>query len=508
MRKWPGRCRVINRVDGMQKVIRSLAAAFAVLSFAVVAEAQADSLFREYRRQRTKEFLNWRAEANAEFSRYLAAAWEEFLIQKGREDIIGPVPEEPVFYDRSEAVPSGGLHGLPCSGFMSAPAVPVPVPAISASYSGGESVGVDFFGITAAVPFHQDMILPRLRATEQDVSDGWKKLSSSDYQPVIEALDSFRQEHSISDWALYTIIRKLTEAVYIDEYVNERILTQMFLLSQMDYRARVGMSGEELILLLPFDVPVYQVPYVTTEGVDFYIYGYSRVNGRNPLYTFTNDFPSAERNLSLVIDRQMTVDSSFYRMKTMPGWAEYLGEDLNVPQNIPCVKFTLDYPQSDLLTYHRSAVDTELTRAVFSAVRYRILRDGLDPVQSVSFILELIQRGFGYKTDYEMFGRAKPMFVEESFFYGSNNCKDRVLLFSWLVGDLLGMDVVIFCYKGHAACGVALPETVEGDSYMYEGRRYVMCDPTYIGAPVGATMTKYRGVQPQIIGLQTETAED
>ena len=91
--------------------------------------------------------------------------------------------------------------------------------------------------------------------------------------------------------------------------------------------------------------------------------------------------------------------------------------------------------------------------------------------------------------------------IEESFYYGANNCKDRVLLFSWLVKDLLGMDVAMFSYKGHVACGVVFEEDVTGDSYVFEGRRYVMCDPTYIGAPVGATMPKYRGVTPQIVRL-------
>ena len=63
------------------------------------------------------------------------------------------------------------------------------------------------------------------------------------------------------------------------------------------------------------------------------------------------------------------------------------------------------------------------------------------------------------------------------------------------------MDVAMFCYKGHVACGVVFPEEVAGDSFTFEGRRYVMCDPTYIGAPIGATMPKYRDVEPQIVRL-------
>lgn len=465
------------------------------------ANAQTDESFLDFYRQRAQEFQDWRSKANSEFTDYLAAAWEEFLVQRGKEDPVGPVPDEPVYYDPSEAGRQQSMHGLPAPGLITAPAIAAPFPAISAAYSGSNEVTVDFFGIKESVPFADNMRIPRIQATEQDASKAWKTLSESDFMPTVEALENIRKEHSMSDWALYTTIKKMTDAVYIEEYVNEKVMTQMFLLSQMQYKARVGSSGGQMILLLPFSAPIYQVPYITDDNEDFYIYSYSRLNSQDPLYTFSDDFSAAEKKMNLVIDRQLIVSNSDYQLKSMPSWTQYIGEEVSVPLNIPCVKFTLDYPQSDLMTYHLSAVDIQLKKAVFTSVKYKILKDSMDPVQAVSFVLTLIQRGFDYKTDYEMFGRAKPLFVEESFFYGSNNCKDRVLVFSWLVKDLLGLDVAMFSYKGHVACGVALPSDVTGDSFRINGIRYVMCDPTYIGAPIGATMPKYRGVEPQITVL-------
>lgn len=485
----------------MSKFIKYL---FPLLFLAVipfVAGAQNDDSFLDFYKQRTQEFKDWRSKANSEFTEYLSAAWKEFLVQIGKEDPVGPVPETPVYYDPQEAGVSDVMPGLPFPGFIATPAYPVPVPAIAARYTGGSDVDVDFFGIQVSVPFADNMRVPRIQATEQDASNAWKVLSESDFMPTVEALEAMRKEHSLSDWALYTTIKKMTDAVYIEEYVNEKVMTQMFLLSQLQYKARVGSSGGQMILLLPFTAPIYQVAYITDGDEDFYIYSYSRLNSQDPLYTFSDDFSAADKKLDLVIDRQLIVDNSDYQLKALPLWAEYVGEDVNVPLNIPCVKFTLDYPQSDLLTYHNSDVDGELKKAVFTSIRYKVLKDGMDPRQAVTFVLTLVQRGFDYKTDYEMFGRAKPLFVEESFFYGANNCKDRVLVFSWIVKDLLGLDVVMFSYKGHVSCGVALPDDVKGDSFTYEGVRYVMCDPTYIGAPIGATMPKYRGVEPQITRL-------
>lgn len=476
------------------KIKKIVSLALAVLP--LVSYAQNES-FMDFYKQRVDEFMDVRAKANAEFSEYLAAAWQEFMVQRGKEDPVGPVPDEPVYYGREDV--SAGSHGLPASGRMMAPVLSVPM--VAASYYGGTEVAVDFYGIEEMIPFAENMRLPRIGASEQDASNGWKVLSESDYIGTVEAFQNMQEKYSLSDWALYTAVKMYTDAVYIDEYVNEKVLTQMFLLAQMQYKARVGSSGGELILLLPFTGPIYQVSYITDRGEDFYIFSYSRLNSQNPLYTFSNDFSAADSKMDLVIDHPMMVGYDYYRAKTLTEWSSILGTEIKVPINVPCIRFTLDYPQSDLLMYHESAVDPELQKTIFTQVKYKILKESMNPVEAVSFVLGLVQKGFDYKTDYEMFGRSKPLFVEESFYYGANNCKDRVLVFSWLVRDLLGMDVAMFCYKGHVACGVVLPDDVTGDSYMYEGRRYVMCDPTYIGAPIGATMPKYREVEPQIVRL-------
>ncbi|HIZ86061.1 MAG TPA: hypothetical protein IAC04_06190 [Candidatus Coprenecus stercoravium] len=479
--------------------------ALAILSACAVIQSPAQNkrdYYKEFYEQRTSEinkFKDEMARANAEFSDYLRQAWQEFLVKAGRVDPIGPVPDEPVYYEG--APDEHASHGLPSAGRLVVPAVSRTMPAVSAGLLEDGAVAIDFYGLRGYIPFDESMRLPRIMASERGASEGWNVLSGSDYMPTVEAFAAMRERYSLSDWALYTAIKEFTDAVYIQEYVNEKVLTQMFILSQMKYKARVGSAGGELILLLPFSEQIYQMPYISDADEDFYIFSYSRLNSQEPLYTFAEDFSIADQVMNLVIDRQMEVGEENYQPKTLTDWNAILEESAALPLNIPYVRFTLNYPQSDLLTYHKSAVDEALQKAVFTQIRYRILKDGMDKVQAVAFVLGLIQKGFEYKTDYEMFGRSKPLFVEESFYYGSNNCKDRVLIFSWIVKDLLGLDAVMFSYPGHVSCGVALPDDVAGDSYQYEGVRYVMCDPTYIGAPIGATMPKYRDVEPQIVRL-------
>jgi hypothetical protein len=61
-------------------------------------------------------------------------------------------------------------------------------------------------------------------------------------------------------------------------------------------------------------------------------------------------------------------------------------------------------------------------------------------------------------------------------------------LFSRLIRDLLSLPCVLVYYPGHLATAVCFSEAVNGDYIIVNGKRFVVCDRTYIGASVGVTM--------------------
>lgn len=89
-----------------------------------------------------------------------------------------------------------------------------------------------------------------------------------------------------------------------------------------------------------------------------------------------------------------------------------------------------------------------------------------------------------------MWGGDRAFFADETLYYPYCDCEDRSILFSRLVRDLLGLDVVLVYYPGHLATAVNLTEgDIKGDYLTLGDRRYVVRDPTYINAPAGHTMT-------------------
>ncbi len=66
---------------------------------------------------------------------------------------------------------------------------------------------------------------------------------------------------------------------------------------------------------------------------------------------------------------------------------------------------------------------------------------------------------------------------------------------------MLELDVALVYYPGHLATAVKFDTDVKGDAMMINDDRYVVCDPTYIGAPVGAQMPNLEYNKAQAIVL-------
>ena len=113
-----------------------------------------------------------------------------------------------------------------------------------------------------------------------------------------------------------------------------------------------------------------------------------------------------------------------------------------------------------------------------------------------------MQTGLEYEYDDKVWGHDRAFFAEESLYYPYSDCEDRSILFSRLVRDLLGLDVALVYYPGHLATAVCFKNDVTGDAMMIGGRRFVVCDPTYIGAPVGAQMPNLQHEKAQAIVLE------
>ena len=136
---------------------------------------------------------------------------------------------------------------------------------------------------------------------------------------------------------------------------------------------------------------------------------------------------------------------------------------------------------------------------------YPVLREklkGRSELSAMERLLNWVQTAFVYEYDDKAWGCDRAFFAEESLFYPYCDCEDRSILLSRLVRDLLGLKVILVFYPGHLAMAVHFTEEVKGDYIMLDGMKFVICDPTYINAPVGKTMPNMNNSKATVILLE------
>ncbi len=176
--------------------------------------------------------------------------------------------------------------------------------------------------------------------------------------------------------------------------------------------------------------------------------------------------------------------------------------ELNAPYDRRLVEYLRTFPQTDFELYFDTDGSSLLRQGLLPQLKKYTAT--MDQEEAVDFLLAFVQKAFAYKTDIEQFGYEKSFFVEESLYFPYNDCKDRSVLFAWLVRELLGIKVIGLLYPGHLTTAVALKQVrPEFSTVEYQGKQFVIADPTYIGASVGEAMPSYEHLRPtRIVEIQ------
>lgn len=472
--------------------------------------------FEAFKKERSQEFQDYKDKQNAEFAAFLEKRWKSFQSFRGveppKDDILPepviskpeveipvepviPIPTEPIITEPIITVPIEPIKPVPIEPIIPIDTLSTIVPSVPK-----DGLPLDFFSETAYITWDVKKLPIMNSVSEKAFASYWKALSPIT-KNTVKDLDSFAKSQNLNGWGYYELVKKFSEIIYPNSQSDNRIALQVFLLSQLEFKVKAAVNGDNLCLLLPFDEQVYSVPFLVIDTQKYYIYSYNQ-NTKQGYRTYAKDFASANSTLSLSMDKYMSIGKDI--VVELPLWSKILGQNFSTQLNKGLLDFELHYPIVGPEVYYNQLIPQSLSNQVINSLKQKTLE--MTKTEAVKYILNLIQNGFEYITDDEAFGRQKQLFIEESFYYGRNNCKDRVAIFSWLVEQLTGLDVVYIYYDGtprsggvsHIACAVAFDEEVSGDSYIYKGKRYTICDPTYINAGIGETMSFYNPSQGQV----------
>ena len=342
------------------------------------------------------------------------------------------------------------------------------------------SVAINYCNTKLYIDASMKGVINITSSQECAVADGYEALCRSNYKPLIANCQQAQKDFRLNDWGVFLFVKTAAEALCNDE--NSCIVMQQFLLNELGYRAKMARRGDrnQLLLFVATDCMVYGHPYFTKEGLNYY-----NINGTEActFYMCNQDSKKAKTPVAMRLNNVPALNSGVVsRQRTNK--AGNVSVSVNVSKSL--MDFYASMPQCDYGVYAKAPVAGSLAQEVLGTLRPLV--QGKSEVDAANLLLNFVQTGFKYATDEEQFGFEKPFFVEELFYYPACDCEDRSVLFGWLVRELLGLDVVYLDYPNHIATAVQFKGDVKGDFLTVDGKRYTVCDPTYIGASIGMTM--------------------
>lgn len=463
---------------------------------------QMEQNFNNYEIQQQLSFEKFRNRINAEFAEYMRQAWPEYKSEPAKPVPDSPEPPTPIIKD-PDIEPSN--DPIPFDDVMPAlkpieppqPVVPLPKPELQPVTPNKPTFSFTFYGQECKMPLENRHRFNLSGVDENKVADGWKILSSDIYLPVIAKCLDYRDKLHLCDWGYMRFVEKMTTTFFSSTQLNEARLMQMYILTQSGYKVRIAQANNRLLILLPSKEEIYKYPYLNIGGNKYYVVDLSLKNAS--FKVFDREFPK-EQYFSLRIAEPPVLPVSTISRQFQSKHNKELSAEVDINKNL--MDFYDDYPLSahwDL--YSNASLSKPVKKQLYPILRCSIADK--DKPTAANILLHFVQTAFEYKTDEEQFGTERPLFADETLYYPYSDCEDRAILYSILVRELLGLDVVLLHYPGHLVTAVCFDaENVYGDYLQIDGKRYIVCDPTYINANIGQAMPQYKQTAGHVIRIR------
>jgi len=353
-------------------------------------------------------------------------------------------------------------------------------------------VNFDFYGVNVKLLYNPKLHYHIPVVDKNSLSKYWNYASSHEVEILLKQLRSYKEQIRLNDWHLYLFVQELSKHIAQDR--NNANLLTWFLMNKMDYDIQLGFNQTQVVLLPRILQQMFTAMRYMIGGYNYW----NLLDNRSLAVYATPAHRAGGKGLNLAYNSVPNLPLNAKRkILSFNDNGQHYNISLTYNENI--ARLYDNYPTLEWKYLFKTPVSNEIKQSLYPQL-LTIMKNKTE-LQAVNFLLHLTQLSFKYKTDHEQFGREKYFFFEESLYFPYNDCEDRSIFFGKLVKELLGLNVVALHYPNHLATAVEFTSNVKGDSVFYNGRKYVVADPTYFyegqgrGANVGIKMPQFKGVK-------------
>lgn len=477
--------------------------------------------FEDFKRSQAESFKKYKDERDVAFNKFLKAQWKAYSAKKGVKIYEEPKPKKLPKAKPVEIKKVGPKVNIKIPTIVKKPVVKekpaveqkpkiVEKPVVTPKEKIEEKVIVietpkvekpkeivkkdinfDFFGTKLGFNVSEGIKKANFYPKNQKgIANYFDSAATSEYSELIDDIKKVKEDLKLNDWGVYLLVLELSKHVYkVDD--NSKLLS-WFIFNKLGYAVKVGLAKKHVVLLHYSDKTIYSTPNYSFGKNKFYVVSNYAKGGVGRLYSYEQNYPGSDKPLDL----SLTNLPEFVKdVKTKELAFREFGNEfkVSVDYNQNLIDFMGTYPQAEYDTFFNAPLENDTYKQLAEAIKKHV--DGKKMSEALNFVLHFVQKSFKYQMDNQQFGREKVMFAQETLYFDKSDCEDRAVLFSYLVKELFGINVVGVKYKDHMATALYIP--MDGDSVKAGSKRFVIADPTYINSSVGQSMPKYKPKKPE-----------
>lgn len=374
----------------------------------------------------------------------------------------------------------------------------------------GNAYDLNFYGRQVSLHASDKLKIHSSGVEEKNVADYFSNIAKNreETKALWDEVAGVVNEFGLNEWGYFCLLRSLSESMFTN--INDRVLFCFYMLrNEGNFKTRLarGKESGKLTLLIALDnsKQVYSYSFFKfddnengSKKVKYYtVYGGGKA--KEPVFSYSFCKQDASKK-EMMLDFTKNLNMGACDMTRTVQLTK--DRTITLPYNKAHVDYFNDVPMTVFPIYFANPVSIEAQQVLQNS--FNEMKDEYTPAQFIQMLLHFVQTGFEYKTDDDQFGYEKYFYPEEVLGYPYCDCEDRSAMFAWLVQKYTSAEVIGLQYEGHVATAVWFGDGVQvkGDGFMYGGKKYYVCDPTYINASIGMAMPQYKGATPKIIKLR------
>jgi len=465
--------------------------------------AQSDSLFDAFGKEfeafnmsAEKEFNKFQTQNDSAFLKFLEESWQEFEVfqqfqpERPKPKYQPEIEEKTDTISQKIEIETSGYDSAVSSQQITGSELEVTKPV---NYQSRAIIKTfEIYGLRVEV-FYYPESLPSLNAVnDKSISAFYRELfgHSRVWNYNLHELYKIKQAYHFNDWGYYNILIEAAENIFNSS--NEQTLFVWYALLQSGYRIKVGYNDSYLFLLLPTQQELYNIQYLKENNLRYYLFQ----GGKNQpahISTYPGFYTDHSKIFSFSLDELPVLPGGETEFRQLI----YKQKSIGLEFNSGAMDFLSSYPQCALPVYF-SAPLSSANLDILDKIFIPLFKNKTDR-EKVDILLNFIQGSIEYKIDQEQFGKERYMFAEECLYYPFSDCEDRSVLLGQLVKHFTGLPAIGLEFSEHVTLAVHFPDEEYGNYVLYEGKKYFICDSTYINATSGMIPEDIKKEKPKII---------